>query len=289
MLEKIRAFFAEGNWVDAIVPFLTNLLIAIAIYVIGRWLAFNLIKLIDKAMSLRKMDQALRGFIVAILRTLVTFMIGLIALEQMGINTTSLLALLGAAGLAVGLALKDSLSNFAAGVMLILFKPFKIGDFVEAGSVAGIVERIEVFNTLFCTADNKAIIVPNAQIYGGTIINYNAKPTRRIDLEVGVSYSDNLGQVQQLLRQILAAEPRVLQEPPAVVAVHELGESSVNLVVRPWCATADYWELRWSLVQAIKETFDANGITIPFPQRTLLIQQANALAAGPNAPSAEPQ
>ncbi|WP_394203688.1 mechanosensitive ion channel family protein [Marinagarivorans algicola] len=267
MLEKIQSFFVDGNWMDSAIPFLTNVVIALGIYIIGKWIAGYIVKLIDKGMELRKMDPALRGFLSAILKTVFTFVIMLVAVEQLGINTTSLLALLGAAGLAVGLALKDSLSNFAAGVMLILFKPFKIGNFVEAGGVAGVVENIEVFNTIFKSGDNKEIIVPNAQIYGGTITNYSARPTRRIDLVIGIGYGDNMKKARDLILAVLAAETRVLKDPEPVVAVSELGDSSVNFVVRPWVATGDYWPTRWAITEAIKETFDANGVSIPFPQQ----------------------
>lgn len=273
MLEKINAFFSDGNWVNSVVPFLTNLLVAIAIYIIGKWIAGHIVRLIDKGMEMRKMDPVLRGFLSAILGTVFTFVIILIAVEQLGINTTSLLALLGAAGLAVGLALKDSLSNFAAGVMLILFKPFKIGDFVEAGGISGIVEKIEVFNTIFRSGDNKEIIVPNAQIYGNTITNYSAKPTRRIDMIIGISYDDDMRKARDLILETINAEERVLKDPEPVVAVHELADSSVNFVVRPWVATGDYWPTRWALTQAIKEKFDANDITIPYPQRDVYVHQ----------------
>ncbi|WP_082378774.1 mechanosensitive ion channel family protein [Marinagarivorans algicola] len=267
MLEKIQSFFVDGNWMDSAIPFLTNVVIALGIYIIGKWIAGYIVKLIDKGMELRKMDPALRGFLSAILKTVFTFVIMLVAVEQLGINTISLLALLGAAGLAVGLALKDSLSNFAAGVMLILFKPFKIGNFVEAGGVAGVVENIEVFNTIFKSGDNKEIIVPNAQIYGGTITNYSARPTRRIDLVIGIGYGDDMKKARDLILAVLAAETRVLKDPEPVVAVSELGDSSVNFVVRPWVATGDYWPTRWAITEAIKETFDANGVSIPFPQQ----------------------
>lgn len=267
MLEKIQSFFVDGNWMDSAIPFLTNVVIALGIYIIGKWIAGYVVKLIDKGMELRKMDPALRGFLSAILKSVLTFVIMLVAVEQLGINTTSLLALLGAAGLAVGLALKDSLSNFAAGVMLILFKPFKIGNFVEAGGVAGVVENIEVFNTIFKSGDNKEIIVPNAQIYGGTITNYSARPTRRIDLVIGIGYGDDMKKARDLILEVLAAEARVLKDPEPVVAVSELGDSSVNFVVRPWVATGDYWPTRWAITEAIKESFDANGVSIPFPQQ----------------------
>lgn len=267
MLEKINSFFSDGNWMEVLIPLLTNIVIALAIYIIGKWIAGYIVKLIDKGMELRKMDPALRGFLSAILKTVFTFVIMLVAVEQLGINTTSLLALLGAAGLAVGLALKDSLSNFAAGVMLILFKPFKIGDFIEAGGIAGIVEKIEVFNTIFRSGDNKEIIVPNAQIYGGTITNYSARATRRIDLVVGIGYDDDMKKAHSLILEVLNNDERILKEPAAVVAVSELGDSSVDFVVRPWVATGDYWPTRWAITEAIKESFDANGVSIPFPQQ----------------------
>ncbi|BCD97992.1 mechanosensitive ion channel family protein [Marinagarivorans cellulosilyticus] len=273
MLEKFNEFFADGTWVDSVVPFLINVLVAIAIYIVGKWIASHIVKLIDKGMELRKMDPVLRGFLTAILGTAFTFVVILIAVEQLGINTTSLLALLGAAGLAVGLALKDSLSNFAAGVMLILFKPFKIGDFVEAGGVSGIVEKIEVFNTIFRSGDNKEIIVPNAQIYGGTITNYSARATRRIDLVIGIGYDDDMKKARDLMLEVLNADERVLQDPAPVVAVNELGDSSVNFVVRPWVASGDYWPTRWALLEAIKNTFDANGVSIPYPQQDVHMHQ----------------
>lgn len=273
MLENISSFFNDGNWMDSVVPFLTNIVIALAIYLIGKWIAGHVVKLIDKGMELRKMDPALRGFLSAILKTVFTFVIALIAVEQLGVNTTSLLALLGAAGLAVGLALKDSLSNFAAGVMLILFKPFKIGDFIEAGGVTGVVEKIEVFNTVCRSGDNKEIIVPNAHIYGGTITNYSAKPTRRIDLVIGIGYDDDMKKARDLMIQVLNADKRILQEPAPVVAVNELGDSSVNFVVRPWVASGDYWPTRWALLEEIKNTFDANGVSIPYPQQDVHMHQ----------------
>ena len=267
MLEKIQTFFADGEWLDTVAPFLTNVLIALAIYIVGKWIAGHVVRLIDKGMELRKMDAALRGFLAAILRTVLTFVVALVAVEQLGVDITSLLALLGAAGLAVGLALKDSLSNFAAGVMLILFKPFKIGNFVEAGGVAGVVEKIEVFNTIFKSGDNKEIIVPNAQIYGGTITNNSAKPTRRVDLVTGSGYNDNMKKPRHLILPDINNDERVLKDPEPVVAVNELGDSSVNFVVRPWVASADYWVVRWSLLEEIKNTFDANGVSIPYPQQ----------------------
>ena len=271
--EKAMTFFSDGNWIDALLPLLQNLGIAIAIFIIGGWIVRKLVTVVDKMMSLRKMDEALRGFMVAIIGTVLKFIILLIAVEQLGVDTTSLLAILGAAGLAVGLALKDSLSNFAAGVMLIMFKPFQIGHFVEAAGTAGVIEKITVFNTIMRTGDNKEIIVPNAQIYGGTIVNVSAKPTRRIDLVIGIGYDDDMKKARDLMRAVIDADARVLKDPEVVIAVNELGDSSVNFVVRPWVNSADYWAVKWYLLEEIKNTFDANGISIPYPQQDVHMHQ----------------
>ena len=256
-------------------PFAINLVLALVIYLAGSWLARRLVSLTRTLMKKRQLDEALAEFIGSILSVLLTFVVALIALEQVGIDTTSLLALLGAAGLAVGLALKDSLSNFAAGVMLILFKPFKIGDFVEAGGIAGIVERISIFSTQLRTGDNRQIIVPNAGIYGDVITNFSAKATRRIDLVIGISYDDNIKQARDIIQQILDQEERILADPEPVIVVGELGDSSVNLWVRPWVKTADYWPVHWQLLETIKTTFDEQGISIPFPQRDVHLYQEN--------------
>ena len=256
-------------------PLATNLIIALAIYVIGRWLVKRVVKLIAAIMSSRKLDEAMVEFITSIASVLLSFVVALIALEQLGIDTTSLMALLGAAGLAVGLALKDSLSNFAAGVMLILFKPFRIGDFVEAGGVAGVVEKISVFSTQFRTGDNREIIVPNSGIYGGVITNYSAKATRRIDLTIGIGYDDDIKKAREVLQQILQQDSRILAEPEPVIAVAELADSSVNFAVRPWVKSADYWAVHWDLLETIKLTFDQQGISIPYPQQDVHLHKAD--------------
>lgn len=273
MKEKLEHFLADGNWLESLMPYLTNLILALLIYIVGKWLANKLVAVVGKLMQKREIDAALKEFVSSILSVLLTFVVVLIALEQLGVNTTSLLALLGAAGLAVGLALKDSLSNFAAGVMLIMFKPFKLGDFVEAAGVSGVIEKISVFSTAFKTGDNKAVIVPNAQIYGGTITNYSAKPTRRVDLVVGIGYDDDIRIARDLILSVLEEDERILKDPAPVVAVGELGDNSVNFVVRPWVKTADYWVVYWALLEKIKITFDRNGISIPYPQRDVHLYQ----------------
>jgi small conductance mechanosensitive channel len=189
------------------------------------------------------------------------------AMESLGVQTTSLLAVVGAAGLAIAFALQGSLANFAAGILLIVFRPFRVGDFVEAAGVTGEVEEIQVFATVLKTPDNKKIVVPNSGITGGTITNYSANRIRRVDLVVGISYGDDIRHAKQVLEGILARDPRVLTEPKPVVAVLELGTSSVNLAVRPWVATSDYWPVYFDLNESIKLEFDSSGVTIPFPQQ----------------------
>jgi len=265
----ISQFFTDANWLDWIL----SLCVALIIFYVGRILAKLCAGIANKAMLARKIDEPLRLFISALVRSSLTFVALLVALDYLGFDTTSLLALFAAAGLAIGLALKDSLSNFAAGVMLILFKPFGIGDFVEAAGTSGVVEGIGIFSTQMRTGDNRAIIVPNSHIYGGVIINVSAKPTRRIDLVVGVGYEDDLQLVEQTLHQIIASEGRILAEPGVTIAVAELADSSVNFVVRPWVNSADYWDVRFALLGNIKASFDNKGISIPYPQQDVHVHQ----------------
>lgn len=278
MKETITGWLNDTGWMNNIADLCINILIAIVIYVIGKWLAGRVVRLIDKLMTKRHLDDVLRQFICSILGTLLSFIVALIALEQVGVDTTSLLALLGAAGLAVGLALKDSLSNFAAGVMLILFKPFRSGDFVEAGGSTGVVEKVGMFTTQMHTVDNKEINVPNSNIYGSTIVNYSAKPTRRVDLVIGVSYDDDLKKVRAILQRIIDGEKRILKDPEPVIAVAELADSSVNFVVRPWVKSADYWDVKWALTEEIKLAFDTEGICIPYPQQDVYMHQVQSAA-----------
>ena len=201
-------------------------------------------------------------------------------LNLFGIETTSLIALIGAAGLAIGLALQGTLSNFAAGVMLLIFRPFKIGDYVEVAGAAGSVLEIGVFTTTVNTPDNVRVTIPNAAVYGQTISNYSANPSRRVDLVMGISYSDDIGKAIEVMKAVLDRDDRVLAEPAPQIAVSELGDSSVNLVVRPWCAGSDYWALRFDLTRAFKEELEAAGCSIPFPQRDLHVLEMPARAAG---------
>jgi small conductance mechanosensitive channel len=274
-LDKIEHYFIDGTWTDVAIPLAIKILLAFLIYFAGSWLVRKIIFVIDKVMQVRGFDLALRSFLEAVLSILLKFAVALVAIEQLGVNTSSLLALLGAAGLAVGLALKDSLSNFASGVLLILMKPFKAGDFIEAAGVSAMVDKITIFSTVLKTGDNREVIVPNSQIYGGTITNYSSQKNRRIDLVVSVSYEDDIKKVRNIISRIVAADDRILKDPETVIAVAELGENSVNFVVRPWVSSMDYWAVRWNLLETIKIEFAENGITIPYPQRSLHVVNVN--------------
>lgn len=250
-----------------IFEYAVNIIYALLIFFIGKWIAKELTGLIAKMMHKNpKLDEMLINFFEDILYYLLLVVVILTALEQVGVETTSFLAVLGAAGLAVGLALKDSLSNFASGVMLIFFKPFKVGDVVTAGGVTGKVTEIHLFNTEFTTPDNQKILVPNSGITGGNITNINAHPKRRVDLLVGIGYDDDIKKAKEVLTSIVNANEKVLLDDGITVAVSELGDSSVNFVVRAWVNTPDYWDVKFNLTETIKTTFDAEGISIPYPQ-----------------------
>jgi small conductance mechanosensitive channel len=247
--------------------FLLNLVTAAVIFFVGRWVARLLTGIVRRVMDRAKVDEALARFLANILYVAMLVFVVMAALERLGVSTTSFAAIVAAAGLAVGLALQDSLKNFAAGVMIILFKPFTIGNFVEVAGKNGSVEEIHIFNTLLRTPDNKSILVPNGQIIDAVIVNFSAKPTRRIDLVFGCGYGDDLRAVKQYLKDVLDDDPRVLQDPEPNVAVDDLSDNSVNFVVRPWVNAEDYWAVRWDLTERIKLGFDERGFSIPYPSR----------------------
>jgi small conductance mechanosensitive channel len=224
------------------------------------------VKVASKFMKARGTDDILVSFLTSILRWVLLLFVVVAALSQLGIDTTSLVALLGAAGLAIGLSLQSSLSNFASGVMLIVFRPFGKGDFVEVAGTSGTVNSISIFTTTLTTPDNKEIIVPNGAVIGNNIINYSAKPTRRVDMVFGISYDDDIRKAKDVLEQIIAADERILAEPAPVIALGALGDSSVNILVRPWVNSADYWAVMWETTEAVKLRFDEEGISIPYPQ-----------------------
>ena len=257
--------------VDAIVGwgsiYAINIIGALLIFIIGKWLARRIADLLATLMKKNNVDLTLVNFLKNLTYYILVVLVVVAAVGRLGVNTTSFLTIIGAAGLAIGLALKDSLSNFAAGVMLVLFRPFTIGDVVSTAGITAKVEKITIFNTLFCTADNQLVIVPNNKIISDIITNINAKDTRRIDLVVGISYTDDMVQTKGILERLAKEDSRVLTDPATTVAVAELADSSVNLVFRPWVKTADYWAVRFDLTENIKNALDEAGISIPFPQQ----------------------
>lgn len=252
--------------------------IAIAIFIVGKIVARILSNLVIKALSRSRTEPMLVNFLGSIVYAILLIAVVLAAVDSLGVNVTSLLAIVGAAGLAVGLAMKDSLSNFAAGVMIIIFRPFKIGDFITAGGVSGVVDEIGLFATLMHTGDNQRIIVPNSGILGSNITNTSTLPTRRIDLVFGIGYDDNIGQARDIMMAVIEADERILKDPAPLVAVAELGDSSVNMNVRPWVNSADYWAVRYHLLETIKVRFDEAGISIPYPQRDVHMHEVKSVA-----------
>lgn len=261
------------NWLvdnqQMMIGFAIKLIVAIAIIIVGKFIAKMVRSAVSKIMTHNKVDNAVVSFVGSIVFSLVFIVAIIAAISHLGFNTTSLVAIVGAAGLAVGLALQGSLSNFASGVLLILLKPFKSGDFIEAAGIAGVVEEIHIFSTQLRTGDNKTVIIPNGAITGGSITNYSTKPTRRIDLIIGVSYDADLAKTKALLIEVVSADERVLKDQAITVGVSELADSSVNFVVRPWVKSADYWPTYFDLLQKIKTELDNAGIEIPYPQLSL--------------------
>ncbi len=257
-----------------VIPGTIHIAAALAIFIVGRMVARLVVRLLKKVLSKAKMDPILINFVSSIVNALLLLFIIVAALDQLGVNTTSLIALLGAAGLAVGLALQGSLQNFAAGVLMIVFRPFKAGDFVEVAGASGVVEAINIFSTSMRTGDNREIIVPNGAIYSGTITNYSARDTRRIDMVFGIGYEADIRKAKEVLHQILNDDQRVLKDPKPTVALSELADSSVNFVVRPWVKSGDYWAARFDITEQVKLCFDAEGISIPFPQMDVHLAKA---------------
>jgi len=251
----------------------TKIIGAVAILVLGRIAISIIVGMVRRLMARSNVDGTLSNFVVGLTKiALMTFVI-IAALGTLGVQTASFVAVIGAAGLAVGFALQGSLANFASGVMLIIFKPFKAGDYVEAGGTAGTIEAVKIFNTHFKTPDNKTVIVPNGHITSGNIVNYSDRETRRVDMVFGIGYGDDIRKAKQILEKILGDDERVLKDPAPTVAVSELGDSSVNFVVRPWVKTADYWSVYFDITEKVKLTFDEQGISIPFPQTDVHLHQ----------------
>lgn len=269
----------SGNLWDVAWPWLLKFVWAFLIFYVGRRVAKYLSEHIAKLMKKRDLDELLVRLMENTSYIAMLAVVVVAAVDQAGIDTTSALAIFGAAGLAVGLAVKDSLSNFAAGVMIAFFHPFKLGHYIEAAGTAGTVLEVEMFNTTLLTPDNKRIMVPNRLVYNDTIVNYSAEENRRVDLVFGIGYEDDIIKARKLIESIMAADERILKEPAASVTVGELADNSVNFNVRPWVKGTDYWSVRPDLLENIKLAFDANGISIPFPQRDVHLYQAETKAA----------
>ena len=272
----------QGADVNKIIEFLQtdglafgiDLGLALLIFFIGRFAVRMLVRMIRKGMQKNGVEKTLETFVCNLVNSALLIVVIIAAIGQVGIQTTSFIAIFGAAGLAVGLALQGSLSNFASGVLIVLFRPYKVGDFVEAAGISGTVEQVQIMTTVFKTGDNKQVIVPNSQIMDSIITNYSANDTRRVDMVIGVSYDDDLDKVRKTLEEIIAADDRVLQDPAPTIAVSELADSSVNFIVRPWVATADYWAVQRDMTEAIKKRFDKDGISFPFPQQDVHLYKA---------------
>tara|TARA_Y100001956_G_scaffold11712_1_gene10845 strand:+ start:828 stop:1694 length:867 start_codon:yes stop_codon:yes gene_type:complete len=261
---------------DLLVQYGINIISAVLILFIGNIIVKAVANSVAKVLDKKNMDKAVVEFIHGLVRYLLFVIVLIAALGRLGVQTASVVAVIGAAGLAVGLALQGSLSNFAAGVLIVAFRPFKSGDYVEIGGVAGSVEAIQIFQTVLKTPDNKMVVVPNSSVIGGAITNYSRHETRRVDLVIGVSYSADLKQTKQVIRETLEKDERILKNPDIQIGVLALADSSVNFVVRPWCKTSDYWDVYFDSTQAIKEALDAAGIEIPFPQMDVHLNKVDA-------------
>ena len=249
-----------------------SLLMALAILIVGRQLVKLILRLITVALEKSKVEDTVRIFVTNLLNTFLMILVFIAAINQLGIETTSIIAVLGAAGLAIGLALQGSLSNFAAGILIVIYRPYKVGDYIEAGNHAGTVKDIQIFSTVLKTPDNKIVVVPNGSIMNGSIVNYSDQDTRRVDLIISCSYEDDIDKVRSILEDILKKEKRILKDPKPQIAVAELADSSVNFIFRPWVKRTDYLPVYYSLLEEVKKRFDKEGISIPYPQSEVHIR-----------------
>ncbi len=248
-----------------------GLVAAIATLVIGLWVIKLIGRVLTRALERSKVDISLQHFLASLMTTLLKVMLLISVASMVGINTTSFVAIIGAAGLAVGLALQGSLANFAGGVLILLFKPYKVGDFIEAQGFSGSVKEIQIFNTILKTGDNKIIIIPNGPLAGGNIINYSTMPTRRVDMTFGIGYDDDLKKAKEVLHRLVQEDERILKDPEPMIAVSELADSSVNFTVRVWCKSSDYWGVYFDMQEKVKLTFDQEKLSIPYPQQDVHI------------------
>ncbi|HAS3150673.1 TPA: small-conductance mechanosensitive channel MscS [Vibrio cholerae] len=275
----VESFNQVNTWLtnnsDLLIQYGVNVISAILILFIGNLVVKGVAGSVANVLKKKEMDKAVVDFIHGLVRYTLFIIVLIAALSRIGVQTASVVAVIGAAGLAVGLALQGSLSNFAAGVLIVAFRPFKSGDYVEIGGVAGSVDSIQIFQTVLKSPDNKMVVVPNSAVIGGAITNYSRHETRRVDMVIGVSYKSDLQKTKRVLRETLEKDPRILKDPDMTIGLLTLADSSINFVVRPWCKTSDYWAVYFDSMQAIKEALDANGIEIPFPQMDVHLNKIN--------------
>lgn len=273
MEENIQSLIDQAP--ELVATYGLKIVLAIVVFFVGKAIARWLANILGKGMSVKGVDQTVATFTKNIAYYAMFTMVVIAALGQLGLQTASFVAILGAAGLAVGFALQGSLANFAAGVLLIIFRPFKAGDFVEAGGAAGVVKEISIFSTTFMTPDNKKVIVANGSVFGGNIVNYSSQEFRRIDLVIGVSYEADIAKTKEVLMGVAQADERVLKDKDITIGLSELADSSVNFVLRPWVKTSDYWPTYFSMMENIKMKLDEAGIEIPYPQMDVHLQQTS--------------
>jgi small conductance mechanosensitive channel len=272
-LDKFAHYFEVLG--DMVVKLGASLLMAILVYAIGQWINRRIVNLLDMAMNKKKVERTLHKFLISIFKITFKAIQIIIFASMIGVETASLIAMLGAAGLAVGLALQGSLSNFAGGILILFFRPFKAGDYIQSQGFEGEVVEIQIFNTILMTIDNKKVIIPNGMLSNGCVVNAFAESTRRVDLVFGISYGDDIRKTKALITKVLEADPRTLKNPKTDIWVGEHGASSINLFVRPWVNSGDYWDYYFTMMEEMKIAFDENGVSIPFPQRDVhLIQQS---------------
>lgn len=261
--------------VEMLIQYAPKALLAIFTLIIGLWIIKYIVKGMGKALEKSKVDESLKKFLGSLFSVILKILLLISVASMIGIETTSFIAIMGAAGLAVGLALQGSLANFAGGVLILLFKPFKVGDFIDTGGHAGSVSAIHIFNTILKTPDNKTIIIPNGELSSGSITNFSTEATRRVDLTFGIGYGDDLKKTKDVLNSIVNADSRVFKDPAPMIVVSELADSSVNLAVRVWANASDYWGLYFDMQETVKLEFDKQGISIPFPQQDVHLYNQN--------------
>lgn len=277
-IEKVEKYVDMG--IEMAMGYAPQLLLALVTLIVGLWVVNRITAGVGKGFERTGMEATLRKFVVSFLNVGLKVLVVISVAGMVGIETTSFIAVLGAAGLAVGLALQGSLANFAGGVLILFFRPFKVGDFIETGGNMGTVQEIGIFNTKMTTGDNKLIIVPNGSISNNAMTNFSAQATRRVDITFGIGYDDDMTLAKDLLRGLIEADERILKDPAPVIAVASLGDSSVNILTRSWVNSADYWVVLWDLTEKGKRTFDENGVSIPFPQRDVHIYEESLKSRG---------